>query len=109
MTFLVVYTIFLSQLIVPKLHDYVAVKYDGVWWIGLVEMIETIAMKGKIKFMHPHGPNKMFLWPSKDDTCWVPFSDILHIITSLTQTSQSGQRYKIADNDFKAIVKLTSS
>ena len=98
-----------SQFIVPKLHDYVAVKYDGVWWIGLVQMIDTIAMEGKIKFMHPHGPNKMFLWPSKDDTCWVPFSNILPIITSLTPTSQSGRAYKIADSDFKAIVQLTSS
>ena len=53
--------------------------------------------------MHVHGPNKMFFWPSKDDTCWVCFFKILHIATSLTAISQLGQIYKIA---IMAIVKL---
>ena len=53
MTLLVVYTIFLKQnLIVPNCHDYIAVKCDRVWWIRFVEMIETLAMEGKIKFMY---------------------------------------------------------
>ena len=33
-----------------------------------------------IKFMHPHGPSKLFFWPNTDDTCWIHDADILCII-----------------------------
>jgi len=38
-----------------SIQDYVAVRYDEHWWIGLVIAVETIATEAKIKFMSPHG------------------------------------------------------
>ncbi len=33
-----------------------------------------------IRFMHPHGPSKLFHWPNKEDTCWVREGDIFCVI-----------------------------
>ena len=56
--------------------------------------------------MTPHGPRKTFYWPAREDTCWVPFSNILKIVNSPAATSYSGRTYQLSDSDFKAICKL---
>ena len=33
-----------------------------------------------IRFMHPHGPSKLFHWPTDDDTCWISEPDVLCVI-----------------------------
>ncbi len=47
---------------------------------GLVEDVSEEHGDFFIKFMHPHGPSKLFFWPNTDDTCWVQEADILCII-----------------------------
>ena len=46
--------------VIPNIKDYVIVKHEGHWWIGLVIAVENISMEAKIKFMSPHGPRKNF-------------------------------------------------
>ena len=48
---------------------------------------------------------KTFYWPAKEDTCWVPFSNLLKIVNFPTATSHS-RTYQFSDSDFKAIGKL---
>ena len=52
-----------------QMQDYAAVLYDEHWWIGLVETIDKIFSEAKMKFMTPHGPQKTFYWPAREDTC----------------------------------------
>ena len=44
----------------------------------------------RIKFMHPHGPSPLFVWPSFEDICWVPNGHALCKIDSPdTKTGRS--------------------
>ena len=91
------YRFFQSQptSIIPNNQDYVAVKYDHHWWIGLVVAVESLSMEAKIKFMSPHDPTRNFFWPQRDDICCVSNDNILKLLSSLSSTSQSGQTYKL--------------
>ena len=94
--------------IIPNYQDYVAVKYDHHWWIGLVVAVESVSMKAKIKFMSPHDPTRNFFWSQRDDICWVTNDNILKLLCPLSSTSQSGRTYKLDNADFEAICKLFS-
>ena len=41
-------------------NDYILCKYDGKWWLGLVEEINNIEQKAYVKFMHPPGPSNAY-------------------------------------------------
>ena len=92
--------------IIPDIQDYVVVKYDSHWWIGLVIAVESISMEAKIKFMSLHSPRKNFFWPQRNDICWVSNESILKVLSLLSFTSQSGRTYKLDAVDFEAICKL---
>ena len=51
--------------IIPNNQDYVAVKYDNHWWIGLVVAVESLSVQTKIKFMSPHSPKRNFFLAAK--------------------------------------------
>ena len=55
-----------------------------------------------IEFLHPHGPRKTFNWPSVRDTCYVPLTNILTLIS--TPTTTSGRTYKILGDHFDKII-----
>ena len=64
----------------PKKQNYVCCLYDKEAWVGLVEDISEEHGDFFIRFMHPHGPSKLFHWPNKEDTCWVSEGDIFCVI-----------------------------
>ena len=47
--------------VIPNIQDYVAVKYDGHWWIGLIIAVENISMEAKIKVVSTQPQKKLFL------------------------------------------------
>ena len=55
---------------------FVSCRYDTSWWIGMIGNIYENTSNLKIKFLHPHGQSKSFYWPSKDDTCYIPITNI---------------------------------
>jgi hypothetical protein len=57
-----------------------------------------------VKFMHPHGPNKMFKWPAREDLCWVPFDKFICKVD--TPETTTGRMYEITDKDFIKIMSL---
>ena len=69
-----------KQDIQAKAADFVVCSYDDKMWIGLVDIIEKEHQDGRIKFMHPHYPANSYYWPKKEDTCFVPLTNILCII-----------------------------
>ena len=92
--------------ITPNIQHYVVVKYDGLWWIGLVIAVKSISMEAKIKFMSPHSPRRNFFWPQRNDIFWVSIESIFKVLSPLSSTSQSGWTYKLDAVDFEAICKL---
>ena len=59
----------------------------------------------KVQFMTPHEPRITFLWPNRDDICWIPKKHILRILQTLSATS-TGCSYKLQDIDFTALAEL---
>ena len=85
--------------------DYVAVKYDHLWWIGLI--LEFFFNDGEllIKFMHPHGPRQTFYWPKRDDILHVPIDDIL-LQVSTPNISSTGRVYQITDGEYAILSEI---
>ena len=59
-----------------RIMDFVCCKYDGFCWVGMVTEIDKESHEMHVNFLHPHGPNASFLWPEREDSCWVPIGDI---------------------------------
>ena len=76
--------------------SYIACMYDEEVWYGLVEEISEEFGDFFIKFMHPSVGGRRFVFPEKDDTCWVRESDILCTIEPPNLTSGRGG-YSISD------------
>ena len=51
--------------------SYVACIYDAKWWVGLVEEVDKCNNNILVNFMHPFGPSKTFIWPQREDKCYV--------------------------------------
>ena len=83
-------------------NDYIACKYDGRWWLGLVEEINNVEQDAYVKFMHPPGPSTAFFWQQKVDACWVPFQQILCKIA--TPTTVTRRSYSSTPTEYNAIV-----
>ena len=61
---------------------YIACKFDGYWWIGVVTEIDKINKEFLIDGMHPNGPSEQFYWPDTQDLFWVPLDSILLLLQS---------------------------
>ncbi|XP_071944232.1 uncharacterized protein [Antedon mediterranea] len=94
-----------TQPTIIRLQNFVCCSYDGVPWIGLVVDVSEEFGDYQIKFMHPHGPAKTFYWPSKEDCCWIPESNVHCIIASPFIKSSSTRNYSISQNDRHNISK----
>ena len=64
--------------------------------IGNVTEIDSEHRDVLVKFMHPSFLARSFFWPERDDSCYVPESNILVVITPPPSTS-SGQQYVLQD------------
>ena len=89
--------------LVVRPQNFACCSYDNVPWIGLVEEVSEEFGDYKIKFMHPHGPAKTFYWPSRDDCCWIPESDLHCVISAPFLKSSSTRNYSISHNDLARI------
>ena len=78
--------------------SYAAVIYDQNWWLCIITEIDSGERDVKVKFMHPKGPSKFFLWPNRDDVCFIPFNCILKIIDVPTPNA-TGRNYSIQEED----------
>ena len=46
---------------------YVAVEYDGEWWIAYVNEIFPQSNEVSVNFHHPHGPSPSYFYPRRPD------------------------------------------
>ena len=73
--------------------QFIACKYDVFWWIGLIQELDQELEDAQVKSMHLHGPTTSVYWPTRDDICWVPFSEILCSVQP--PTTYTGRAYII--------------
>ena len=84
-----------------NLAEFVCSIYDNVPWIGVVEEIDIENKDFQVKFMHPSYPSRSYHWPSQDDVCWVPSTNLLlKVDTPMTVT---GRQYNISEIEHKHI------
>ena len=75
----------------PGMH--VACIYDDDWLTGNVIEISEQYNEIHVKFMKKKG--KSFLWPTKDDPCWVPLFNFLgHVESLLVQGNLFNFKYR---------------
>ncbi|KAG1662138.1 Alsin [Nymphon striatum] len=86
-------------------QNYVCCLYDNEPWIGLVEDISDEHGDYHIKFMHPHGPAKLFRWPRDEDRCWIDKKSIFCVIDT-PSLAISTQMYNISKHDTAKITGL---
>ena len=67
----------------------------------MVTEIDITTNDIQIKFMHSHGPSQNFIWPQRDDICWVPLLSLIAVIK--VPTTKSGRTYNIDVNDCNTI------
>ena len=56
----------------------------------------------KLKFLHPSLSSTSFVWPQRDDLCWVPFSNV-HCKINVPLATSLGRTYTITDEDLNNI------
>ena len=56
-----------------------------------------------MQFHHPHGPSKFFSWLTREDFCWVPFTEMCKIDSPNTSSSRV---YTISSKDLEKINNL---
>ncbi len=78
-----------------KLNDYVACRYGGKWWIGLVEELNRLEQNVQMNFLHPHGTSRSFLWPTRHEICWVFLTEIMCLIGA--PGTATGRTYNISE------------
>ena len=83
--------------------EFVCCLYEQQWWIGMVQDINKEEADVAVKFMHPNGPSASFIWPRKDDICWVPN---IHIICKIDiPLTDTGRTYHLSEDTVKKITE----
>lgn len=89
-----------------NVRNFVACNYDQKWYVGIIKESDKLNQDYFVKFMPPHGPSQSFVWPIRNDVCWLPPQHIICIVGSRSLMSSRGQ-YKLAESDVdKILLKL---
>ena len=82
-----------KELDLSALRGYVAVKYDGVWWLSYVDQVDASGKDILVNLLHPNGPSASFVYLRKQDLLLVDASDIL---TTLNPNTVTGRTYTLS-------------
>ena len=52
-------------------------QYENDWYFGIASFVSMENQDLNIKFLHPKGPAVQFFWPTRDDICWIPISNVI--------------------------------
>ena len=75
---------------------YIAVEYDGKWWIAYVNEIFPQSNEVSVNFLHPHGPSSSYFYSRRPDSLVVDLDDIL---VQLSPTTVTGWTYHLSEDD----------
>ena len=75
---------------------YIAVEYDGKWWIAYVNEIFPQSNEVSVNFLYPHGPSRSYFYSRRPDSLVVDVDDIL---VQLSPTTVTGRTYHLSEDD----------
>ena len=73
-----------------NVNDYVAVEYQGKWWLGLVLTLEASLKELRVMLLHPSGPRTSFKFPVLPNVLNI---ELGNAICLLSQPLRLGTRY----------------
>ena len=88
-----------------QIGQFITCAYDNTPWIGNITEIDSDHRDVLIKFMHPSFPARSFFWPERDDSCYVPESNILVVLTPPPSTS-SARQYVLEDRVKQTVAEI---
>lgn len=80
---------------------FLACVYESKWWIGIVKQKSDEFDDYFISFMSPSGRAQKYIWPEKEDTCWIDKTNIICSISSPAATSSSTRGYSFTNEDLQ--------
>lgn len=87
---------------------YIACMYDEEWYIGIIVEKSEECRDVYVKFMRRSNA-VMLVWPQDHgNECWIPFQDILCIISSPEPQGYRARQYKLKSTDYDLIVDRVS-
>ncbi|GBO10143.1 hypothetical protein AVEN_246706-1 [Araneus ventricosus] len=81
------------------MNGYVIPMYNEKWWLSYVFGKNEV----KVTFHHPPGPSPSFSYPLTPYVLWIPSSDIIYKLNSITPT---GHIYILPVEEKKKIAEL---
>ncbi len=87
-----------EEMSVEQIRGYVTVEYDGQWWLAHVQRVDPVKNEIQVTFLHPPGPAKSFVYPTRPDVLSVPPSQVLTMVDA-SATSSSGRTYKLSQKE----------
>ena len=88
--------------------QFVAVIYDNDWYIGCIIERSDEDQDILVKFMNKSRTN-ILTWPRRDDTCWVPITNLLCFLSPPMMYGSSARQYRYDEADFVKCTKLFQS
>ena len=85
-----------KELDLSAIRGYVAVEFDGVWWLAYVDKVDVSRKEILVNFLHPNGPSASYVYPRRQDLLFVDASDIL---TTLNPNTVTGRTYTLSTED----------
>ena len=87
--------------------QFVLCTYDSHKWVGMACEVDTAHKDIEIQFMHPPCPSRSYIWQRRDDICWVPITNILCLLKTLSLTKATGRQHYLHNDDQKYIQGIT--
>ncbi|CAH0556044.1 unnamed protein product [Brassicogethes aeneus] len=84
---------------------YVAAVYDDNWFIGCIKERHFDETDLLINFMQRHKDTNVLSWPSREDSCFVPFEHVLCVIPAPSVKGSTGRQY-VLDSDMSKSITL---
>ena len=82
--------------------SFYACRYENDWYFGIANFVSTENQDVNVKFLHPKGPAIQFFWPSRDDICWNPISNVICNVQA-PKSSATGQFYHFLLDDINFV------
>ena len=64
-----------------NINDYVAVEYQGKWWLGLVQALEASLKELLMMFLHPSGPRTSFKFPVPQHVLNIELGNVICLLS----------------------------
>ena len=87
--------------------SFYACQYENDWYLGIANFVSMENQDLNIKFLHPKGFTVQFFWPSRDEICWIPISNVICKVQP-AESCTNGRFYKFHSDDISHIKSLVN-